>query len=272
MTNKKNFFKDKLFQVIFQVDTPAGRMFDSILLWSILLSLLGVMLESVTGFRAEYATVLKTIELIFTFVFTLEYLLRLYCARSVARYAKSFFGVIDLLAIVPTYISLAGIPAYSLLFLRALRLLRIFRVLKLARYVKEMEILGVALRAARFRILTFVSSVLTIVIIIGSAMYLIEGEHNGFTSIPRAMYWAIVTMTTVGYGDIAPQTFLGQTLSSLLMVIGYGIIVVPAGIFSAEVALAKHDAGDVQKSRPLEEHDNLPAARFCSYCGKKVAE
>ena len=215
-------------------------------------------------------------------LFTLEYLIRLYAARRFLRYASSFLGVVDLLTIVPSYLSLFLPGAQSLLAVRALRLLRVFRILKLSRYLGEATVLTSALRASRFKIIVFVSTVLTLVVIIGSVMYLVEGAANGFTSIPVSIYWAIVTLTTVGYGDISPQTPLGQMLASALMIVGYGVIAVPTGIVTAELTRAAGQGRSVTPPPTLAgagvtcsrcgEAENPPDARFCKRCGARLGD
>lgn len=274
-------------RVVFESDTPAGRAFDVALLSAIMLSILLVMLESVPSIRAGYGGVLRGLEWGFTVLFTVEYLVRLYAARRAWRYASSFFGVVDLLTIAPGYLSLFVVGAQSLLAVRALRLLRVFRILKLARYLGEANVLSTALRASRFKIIVFVCTVLTVVIIVGSVMYLVEGARSGFTSIPLSIYWAIVTLTTVGYGDIAPQTPLGQFISSVLMIIGYGIIAVPTGIVTAELTRAASQGGAVLPATPAQtrpeaqthtsvtcggcgEAEHAPDARFCRRCGARL--
>jgi len=263
----------KLHEIIFEADTPAGKLFDVILLIAIVLSVLAAMLETVGEIKISYGNILYVLEWFFTILFTIEYLFRLGCVLRPFKYATSFFGIVDLLAIVPTYLSLIIAGTQSLLVIRVLRLLRIFRVFKLARYLVEAKLLVEALKASRHKIIVFLLTVLSVVIITGALMYLIEGPASGFTSIPRSVYWAIVTMTTVGYGDIAPQTFLGQTLAAIVMILGYGIIAVPTGIFSAQ--LMKHY---MDKDRPVstqacpacsaEDHD--VDACFCKHCGSKM--
>ena len=271
-------FRRQLNVIIFGADTPLGKLFDVVLLWAIVLSIALVILESVPAARAEYGTLLRGLEWFFTGLFTLEYLARLYSAWHPLRYAFSFFGVVDFLAIIPGYLSLIIVGSQYLLAVRALRLLRIFRVLKLSRYLGEVNVLTAALRASRFKITVFLYTVLTIVVIMGSIMYLVEGPQNGFTSIPISIYWAIVTLTTVGYGDISPKTPLGQIISSTLMITGYGIIAVPTGIFTAELARASHlpeKQNDERQHKKhckkcgLEIHD--PDAAFCKRCGTPLA-
>ena len=245
----------RLHEVIFASDTSAGRLFDLVLIWLILLSVATVILESVRHVREQYGELLYALEWLFTLLFTVEYILRLISVRHPLRYARSFFGVVDLLAIIPTYLSLLVPGSQYLLVIRILRLLRIFRLLKLSEYVTEADTLRRALRASRRKISVFLSAVLLLVVIIGALMYVIEGEEHGFTSIPISVYWAIVTLTTVGYGDLSPRTSLGQILASIVMIIGYGIIAVPTGIVSVELAQAvrqKTSAGSRVRPAQLE--------------------
>jgi len=260
-------WQTRLHEIIFESDTPAGKAFDVALLWSIVLSVAVVVLESVASIRREYGGALRAAEWIFTLLFTVEYVLRLASVDRPLRYATSFYGIVDLCAVVPTYLSLVVAGAHSLLVIRALRLLRIFRVLKLTRYVSEANVLARALAASRRKILVFLWTVISIVVIVGALMYLIEGPKNGFTSIPVSIYWAIVTMTTVGYGDIAPQTVAGRTLASLLMITGYAIIAIPTGIVSVELADAQRRGvgGQCCPGCSYEGHDL--DARFCKRCG-----
>jgi voltage-gated potassium channel len=254
-------------EIIFGSDTPLGKLFDMVLIIAIGLSVLAVLLESVTSIREGYGSTLYVIEWGFTLVFTVEYILRLWSLKKPMRYAISFFGIVDLLAILPTYLSLFLPGAQYLLVIRTLRVLRVFRVLKLVKYVAESQILYRALRASRHKILVFMFVVFTLVIILGSMMYLVEGEENGFTSIPRSIYWAIVTLTTVGYGDIAPQTNFGQALASFVMILGYGIIAVPTGIVTVELSNAARlgVSGKACPSCSADGHD-LDAV-YCKFCG-----
>ena len=261
----------RLHEVIFESDTRAGRYFDHTLTWLILLSVATVVLESVREVREQYGTLLHVLEWVFTLLFTVEYGLRLLSVRHPTRYATSFFGVVDLLAIVPTYLSVFVPGSQYLLVIRILRLLRVFRLLKLSEYVVEADILRHALRASRRKISVFISAVVLLVVIIGALMYVIEGEANGFTSIPRSVYWAIVTLTTVGYGDLSPRTALGQMAASIVMIIGYGIIAVPTGIVSVELAQAVRDKKVTGQSCPscaAEGHD--ADAICCKYCGANL--
>jgi voltage-gated potassium channel len=267
--SSRSAWRDKLEQIIFGVDTPAGRAFDIVLLVLILLSVLVVLLESVPALRREYAAPLRIAEWFLTGLFTIEYILRLVCVRNPMSYAVSPFGIIDLLAVVPAYLSLVLSGTHSLAVVRALRLLRAFRVLKLTHYVGEGRTLVRALHASRPKITVFLVTVLIIVVIVGALMHLIEGEEAGFTSIPVSMYWAIVTLTTVGYGDLAPKTVPGRMLASLLMILGYGIIAVPTGIVSAELARAGRETP--RRICPIcgeDTHDT--DALYCKYCGGRL--
>ena len=258
-------WKRKLYTIIFESDTPAGKAFDVGLLIAICISVGIVMLESVESVRAQYEMSLRVGEWFFTALFTLEYIARLLCVRRPMQYAWSFYGIVDLLAILPSFINLFTSANY-IMVVRMLRLLRIFRILKLAHFLQETDTLVSALQASRRKITVFLFAVLTLVTIVGTAMYLIEGEANGFDSIPRGVYWAIVTLTTVGYGDITPKSPLGRFLASLIMVMGYGIIAVPTGIFSMELRqAAKQRAARVCPNCETLESD--PAARFCRRCG-----
>ncbi len=260
----------RLYEIIFEADTAAGKAFDVLLLVAILVSVLVAMLETVSVIHERYRSVLYGIEWFFTILFTIEYAFRISCVRHPLRYATSFYGVVDLLAVVPTYLSLVIAGTQSLLVIRVLRLLRVFRVFKLARYLRASSVLGAALKASRPRIAVFLLTVFTLVIVVGTLMYLMEGPENGFTSIPRGVYWAIVTMTTVGYGDIAPKTIAGQALAALVMILGYGIIAVPTGIFSVElVAAARHqERGITTRVCPECTREGHEAdAVYCKFCG-----
>ena len=262
--------RQRLHEVIFGADTPSGKAFDVALLVLIILSVIAVLLESVASVRTAWGRELRIFEWVVTILFTLEYLLRLYSVRRPWRYARSFFGVVDLLAILPSYLSLVIPGAQTLLVIRALRLLRVFRVLKLAHFVGESRILWAAIRASARKIIVFLGTVLTIVVIVGSTMYLIEGEKNGFASIPVSIYWAIVTMTTVGYGDIAPQTPLGKILASAIMIMGYGIIAVPTGIVTVELATASRKGINTKACPDCGTGRHDPDAVHCKYCGGKL--
>ncbi len=257
-------------EIIFEADTAFGKWFDVLLIGCIFLSVIAVMLDSVRSISEVHGAALYRIEWIFTLLFTVEYILRLLCIGRPLLYASSFFGVVDLLAILPTYISLIFPGSQYLLVIRILRVLRVFRVLKLAQYLGEANMLMQALRASRRKIIVFLFAVMTLVVIFGSVMYLVEGEENGFTSIPKAIYWSVVTLTTVGYGDISPQTDLGQVLACFIMIMGYGIIAVPTGIVTAELTFAKGKTISTQSCPQcsMEGHDF--GAVYCKYCGAKL--
>ncbi len=264
--------RDKIFVIIFGTDTRAGRKFDIVLLWMIILSVSIVVLESVTSLRQSYHTIFMSTEWFFTLLFTLEYVLRIYSSPRPLKYISSFYGIVDLLAILPTYLGLFFDQYTFLLTIRALRLLRLFRVFKLARYLKEAAILVRALQQSKHKIVVFFGAVLTLVLILGSLLYLVEGEEHGFTSIPQSVYWAIVTITTVGYGDIAPATVLGKILASIAMLTGYSIIAVPTGIISVEIGKAVKSGRSPQttlcKNCGQDSHDE--DANFCKICGDKL--
>ena len=255
--------------VIFEADTPAGRAFDVWLIGAILLSVLTAILASVEEYYSAWRLGFLTIEWVFTIVFTLEYGLRLWIVSSPGRYARSFYGLVDLAAILPTYLSIFFHGAEYLIVIRLLRTLRVFRILKLVKYMESSQILVRALRASRPKITVFLLAVLALVTIIGSLMYLIEGEEHGFVNIPESIYWAVVTLTTVGYGDISPQTALGRFLATVVMVMGYGIIAVPTGIVTAE--LSRVGVGINTRCCPhcaAEGHHDR--AKFCDVCGTEL--
>jgi len=265
-----NDWRSRFHEVIFEADTREGKAFDLFLLVCIVLSVSAVLLESVTEIRQQYGTLLRVIEWFFTVLFTIEYVLRIASVGRPLRYIFSFFGLVDLLAIAPTYLSLVVAGTQSLSVIRALRLLRMFRVLKLAHFVGEAQLLKAALRASARKIIVFLGTVLTLVLFVGALMYLVEGGRNGFTSIPQSIYWAIVTMTTVGYGDIAPQTLLGKFLASAVMIIGYGIIAVPTGIVTVQLAQARRGEVSTQACPECSAEGHDPDAAFCKYCGSRL--
>lgn len=265
--NRLPTLRERLNRIIFESDTRAGRAFDVALILSILASVVVIMLDSVAALAAEHGDVFVAAEWFFTILFTVEYVLRVYASRTRVHYARSFFGIVDLLAILPSYLSLFFPAGRFLLTVRILRVVRIFRVLKLATYVGEAGVLMRALKSSRYKITVFLLVVLSIVVIVGSLMYLIEGGENGFTSIPRSIYWAVVTLTTVGYGDIAPRTTLGQTLAMLLMVTGYGIIAVPTGIVTVELNKA---AGPHRECASCHNTSHDRDANFCKFCGEAL--
>jgi len=263
--------KDKVHRIIFGVDTPAGRWFDIMVMVCIALSILFVMMESVERLDRKYHKLFFIAEWILTIIFTAEYLLRIWCVRNKWRYISSFFGVIDLLAILPAYLSVIFAGSHYLVVFRAMRLLRVFRVFKLARYLGASYTILTALKASRVKITVFLIVVLNVALIVGTLMYVIEGATNpGFTSIPRSVYWAIVTMTTVGYGDIAPTSDIGQTIAAILMIVGYAIIAVPTGIVTSEVMQANVIAKEEYICRHCTQKGHDEDAEYCKYCGESL--
>lgn len=265
--------RTRLYHIIFGHESSTGKAFDVVLLVAILASVAAVMMESVRPFREEYGSLLRAAEWVFTILFTIEYLARLWTVKRPSSYAFSFFGVVDLLAVLPTYVSVLLPGGQVLAVVRILRVVRVFRILKLAQFVGEAHVLGAALRSARYKITVFLISVVSIVVVVGAMMYLVEGPDAGFTSIPRGMYWAIVTLTTVGYGDIAPVSPLGQALASLVMIMGYAIIAVPTGIVTVELSRQPGPATSAAPARlcpSCGRPDADPQARFCRYCGNEL--
>ena len=264
-------WRRRLHGVIFEAETPAGKAFDVVLIWSIVCSVAAAMLESVSSIRVAYGSVLYGVEWCFTILFTVEYGLRLLSLTQPWRYMTSFFGVVDVLAVVPTYLSVVLPGSQYFLTVRILRLLRIFRILKLSEYLAEAEVIMRALRESRRKISVFLLGVLTVVVIVGALMYVVEGEAHGFTSIPISIYWAIVTMTTVGYGDLSPHTALGKALASCVMILGYAIIAVPTGIVTVEMSHAMRRGVSTRAcprcSAEGHEHD----AFYCKYCGARLS-
>jgi len=263
-------WRERLHTVIFEADTPAGKRFDVLLLWAIVLSVATVLVESVASVQASYGKALRYAEFVFTALFTVEYALRLISVRRPLRYVFSFYGLVDLLSILPTFVELLLPGAASLRVVRMLRLLRVFRVLKLVGFLREAQVLQGALWASRRKIAVFLAAVLVLVTLLGTLVYMVEDAEAGFTSIPRSIYWAIVTVTTVGYGDIAPQTVPGQILASIMMIIGYAIIAVPTGIVGAEIARSARVSTNTQAcpSCASEGHDD--DATFCKRCGSRL--
>lgn len=266
-------WRRRWFDIIYRHDTPSARNFDLLLIVAILASVIVIMLDSVASIHARYARELLALEWVFTVVFSIEYVMRLLVVRRPLRYGLSSWGLIDLLSILPTYLSLFFPGSQSLLVVRILRMLRLFRILKLTQYVEEGGLLAGALWRSRRKIFIFICAVLTVVVIFGAVMYVIEGPEHGFDNIPTSMYWAIVTMATVGFGDIAPQTPLGRLVSSILILIGYSVIAVPTGIYTAELASSLRESGREHPGRDrrgcpecgLEGHD--PDALHCRHCG-----
>ncbi len=269
---KINSWREKWHEIIYEADSREGKIFDIVLIVAILFSIVLVMLESVKELDARYHDLFNISEWVITILFTIEYALRIIVVKKPKQYIFSFYGIIDLLSTIPKYLSLFIGGAHALVALRALRLLRIFRILKLVRFVGATDMLGKALKASRYKILVFISAVMIICVIIGTLMYLLEGDPSGFTSIPRSIYWAIVTLTTVGYGDIAPQTAIGQLLASLVMILGYGIIAIPTGIVGVEMA---KDKGPIihlntYSCRNCSTDKHKDDANFCYKCGEKL--
>lgn len=273
--SKQNYLKEKIFEIIFEADTPSGKLFDIVLLFTILFSVALVMLESVPAINAKYHMELVIMEWVVTILFTLEYALRLYCVRKPWRYFFSFYGIIDLLSILPTYLGIIYPSTKYLSSIRILRLFRIFRIFGLTQFMRGGSMLLIALRQSRAKIIVFLSFIILIVVVIGSIMFVVESEHpeSGFTSIPTSIYWAVVTLTTVGYGDIAPSTALGKFLASVVMIIGYGVIAVPTGIVSSEMSRAKNYPEPPKNTQVCQHcHDSYhqDKAVFCKTCGTKL--
>ncbi len=258
--------KHQLHEIIFEADSPAGKAFDVALILCIMLSVLAVMLDSITSFQQRYGNLLLIVEWTFTILFTIEYLLRLYCVGKPLKYVFSFFGLVDLLSILPTYLSLFFPGTHYLLVIRTLRTIRIWRILKLAQYLHEWDYIQSAMRASLRKILVFLVFVTTLVCILGSIMYMVESADTGFTSIPRSIYWAVVTVTTVGYGDIAPQSNFGQMLAALAMILGYAIIAVPTGIVTVELGNARKKVS-TQACPDCAKEGHDADAKHCKYCG-----
>ena len=270
--DSKNKLKDRLHEIIFEADTYEGKLFDILLLLFILGSIVVVMLESVKSFSDRYHTLFFVLEWVFTIFFTIEYIVRLYITRKPIKYATSFFGVIDLLSILPAYLFFFPSLHYFVV-IRSLRLLRIFRIFKLFHFMKGGVEIMRGLQASRQKITVFLFFILVVVTIMGSVLYIVEGNANsGFTSIPRSIYWAIVTLTTVGYGDIAPVTEIGQFLAACIMILGYAVIAVPTGIVTAEFAKSKNQSEEVstQVCRHCSKEGHEPDADFCKFCGEQL--
>lgn len=264
-------FREKVRSVIFQHDAAAEKAFDVVLIIAIMLSVLAVTLDSVAWIRAEYGTLLYGLEWAFTIVFTIEYVARLWATDHRKGYALSFYGIVDLLSILPTYLGVIFPAGRFLIALRILRVLRVFRILKLVQYVSEASVLANALKASRFKITVFLSAVLTVVIVVGSMMYMIEGPAAGFSNIPQGIYWAIVTLTTVGYGDIAPLTPWGKALAATLMIVGYGVIAVPTGIVTLELERASRASRPEVRCEKCGADRHEDDAAFCRRCGSQLS-
>lgn len=270
-TQHNTSWRGKLHEVIYEADTPAGKLFDVVLLIVIIMSIILVMLESVEQIGTQYFLLLDTLEWIITILFSLEYMARIICVKKPSAYIFSFYGMVDLLSTIPKYLSLFVVGTHSLVALRALRLLRVFRILKLTRFISESTNFDRALKRSRVKIAVFLSFVLVLCVILGTVMYLVEGEQeSGFTSIPRSVYWAIVTLTTVGYGDIAPSSALGQFIASLIMILGYGIIAIPTGIVTSEMTKKERDniPNNTQSCPNCMESYHSDNAQYCHKCGQ----
>lgn len=272
----QNGWRNKLHEIIYGTHTPAGKLFDIVLLVVILYSIIVVMLESVPAINARYHSFLDISEWIVTILFTIEYILRIICIKKPGRYIFSFFGIIDLLSTIPKYLSFFVAGSQFITAFRALRLLRVFRILKLVRFMGESNNLVRALQASRTKIFVFVFFVMIISVLLGTIMYLVEGPEHGFNSIPQSVYWTIVTLTTVGYGDISPETGLGQIIATLIMIIGYGIIAVPTGIVSAQYTAARKDArnefDDGRSCRNCGAEVHRKDSDYCRKCGQKLSD
>jgi voltage-gated potassium channel len=261
----------RLYTVIFEADTRAGRLFDKWLIALILISILVVVIDSMQGLSRSERTIFTLLEWFFTLLFTAEYLARLACVRHPWRYATSFYGIIDILSLLPTYLALLVPEVQALIDVRVLRLLRIFRIFKLTAYVSEYQSLGLALAASRRKIMVFLSAVLMIVLVMGTLMYVVEGPKNGFTSIPTSVYWAITTMTTVGFGDITPKTDLGRFIASVMMLLGWGTLAVPTGIVTAEMTARRFAAEPTTRTcHECLTEGHLVDANFCLHCGARL--
>lgn len=262
-------WKWDLYHIIFGYETLGGRIFDVALLIAIVISVFTIMLESVSGIKLAYGSELIFIEWSFTILFTIEYVARVLCHPKPKAYIFSAMGIVDLMSIIPTYLSIFALANTSFSIIRSIRLIRIFRILKLTHFIGGAQVITGALWQSRHKIVVFLGSVLCIVVIVGTVLYVVEGEENGFDSIPKSIYWAIVTLTTVGYGDIAPQTILGQTLASAVMIMGYAIIAVPTGIVTGEMINSKNQ--NSKKSCPRCKTDiQLEKANYCPTCGEEL--
>lgn len=260
----------RLYTIIFEADTRAGKLFDVVLIWAILLSIGVVVLDSVASISRRWGELFNLAEWTFTLLFTVEYVARLLCVRFPWRYARSFYGVIDLLAILPTFLAVLVPGLHLLIDVRILRLLRVFRIFKLSRYAAEVRHLTQAVAASGRKITVFLGFVLMVVLVLGTLMYVVEGPENGYTSIPTAVYWAITTMTTVGFGDITPKTDLGRLIASLMMLLGWGVLAVPTGIVTAEMSAQRNRPTSTRTCHECLTEDHLADATFCRHCGARL--
>ena len=270
--NNTKSFKQKIHEIIFEADTKSGKLFDVILLVAILLSIIGVMLESVDEIDKKYHELIIAFEWGFTILFTIEYFFRIYAVNRPVKYVFSFMGIVDLLAIIPTYLIFILPAAHSLSVIRAIRLIRIFRIFKLSRYLRGAHTMQIALRSSRPKIIVFLLSIMLLVIILGTLMYIIENSvrTNGFENIPNSIYWSIITLTTVGYGNIVPMTILGKIVASFIMILGYGIIAVPTGIVTAEFSRKKREKVSTQACPDCTTEGHEVDAEFCKKCGAEL--
>jgi len=270
--NNTNSFRQKIHEIIFEADTTSGKLFDIILLTAILLSIVGVMLESVYEIDRKYHELIIAFEWGFTILFTIEYFFRIYAVNRPFKYIFSFMGIVDLLAIIPTYLIFILPAAHSLSVIRAIRLIRIFRIFKLSRYLRGAHTMQIALRSSRPKIIVFLLSVILLVIILGTLMYVIESgaRTNGFENIPNSIYWAIITLTTVGYGNIVPMTIFGKIVASFIMILGYGIIAVPTGIVTAEFSRKRKEKVNTQVCPDCTAEGHEIEAKFCNKCGAEL--
>lgn len=265
--------RKKIFVIIFGADTPAGRAFDIGLIISVILSVLVVTLESVNSLKSQYDAIFYFLEWFFTILFSFELILRLVSVEKKSHYIFSFYGIVDIISVLPAYLTFFFPGLQSFAVIRALRILRIFRILKLKRYIMAGDTLTEALNQSKPKIIVFLGTVTTIVFVMGAVMYLVEGSENGFTSIPKGVYWAIVTMTTVGFGDVVPHTPLGQFISSLLMIMGYGVIAVPTGLVTADIVAHKMTNKDYTIACPeCQKVGHEEQAKFCNHCGHEFKE
>jgi len=266
------FDRNKIHEIIFEADTKEGKAFDVALLIAIILSVVGVVLSSVDSISDKYGYLLKWSEWFFTILFTIEYFLRIYSINKPFKYIFSFMGIIDFLSIIPTYLVFVYPPLRVLVDIRIIRLIRIFRIFKLSRYLRGANVMQIALRSSQPKIIVFLLSVSLIVVVLGTLMYIVEGQTNGFENIPKSIYWAIVTLTTVGYGDVVPVTSMGKFLASMIMILGYGIIAVPTGIVSASMVKATQKSVSTQACRECSKEGHEPDAKHCKFCGTILNE
>jgi voltage-gated potassium channel len=270
MNSTKKTYREQIYEIIFEADTPGGKLFDVLLFWAIGLSVLVVVLESVPVLNESHGVLFRDIEWGFTALFVIEYLVRIACVKKPVKYILSFYGIVDLLAVLPTFIGFYFVGSHSIRVIRILRLVRVFRVLKLIGFTRQARMLISALKSSRQKILVFLLSVVILVVLLGTLMYMIESPEDGFTSIPKSIYWAIVTLTTVGYGDITPQTVLGQSLASLIMITGYAIIAVPTGIVTAEMIKISTPPVNRQACPTCSREGHDDNAVYCKFCGGKL--